>query len=108
VVIVKILIKLLYIFLATITSVNAEDSLLFFTADWCSHCIKAKEDIEANNIEAFNNLIYINYDQSKDFVKSYNIKKIPTFILLNDKGKEIDRKVGYSGIKNLIEFVRKK
>ena len=52
--------------------------------------------------------MYINYDQSKDFVKSYNIKKIPTFILLNDKGKEIDRKVGYSGIKNLIEFVRKK
>jgi len=98
----------LCLFLLTTQAAIAENSLLFFSANWCEHCKKAKADIQENKIEIFSDLIYIDYDESKDLVQSYGVKKIPTFILLNKNGVEVDRKVGYHGIKNLIDFVLQK
>lgn len=75
-------------------------TLLFFTADWCKYCQVAKHDLnnDAELIETIKgyDVIFLDYDVDKEFVSGYNIKTIPTFIILKD-GKQIDRKEGYRG-----------
>lgn len=83
-------------------------TLIIFSADWCSSCKKAKEDINTDKIlsETIKNyyIVMADYDIDKDLVDGYNVKKIPTFVIIN-KGM-VNKKIGYHGPKDLNRFLK--
>ena len=65
-------------------------TVFYFTADWCNPCKQVRpiaEDLNRDGIAAFQ---FIDADQEIELVKKFQIKSIPTFILI-EEGKEINR-----------------
>jgi thioredoxin 1 len=96
---------------ATVCSYGETDkkTLLIFGADWCKYCSKAKNDIEKDpklsEIVKQYEIIEIDYDKDQDVVAGHNIKTIPSFIVFQN-GKEKRRLSGYSGPKQLLDFLK--
>lgn len=74
--------------------------LLKFGAPWCSMC-KVQDNIlkDINEID----ITYINIDEDFDgnLTKKYQIKSLPTLVILGDKGQILYK---YSGIKQANEI----
>jgi len=84
------------------------DSVLMFSADWCKYCQMAKKDMLENKDEVDTWAVdIIDTDVSKEIVKEYRVRTLPTFIYLNDAGEEVDRQVGYKGYRQLKRWVEK-
>jgi thioredoxin-like negative regulator of GroEL len=78
-------------------------SILYFTADWCQPCKKVKPIVEDMKKEGFQfQMIDADYEQL--LVKQFQVKSIPTFILLQD-GKEINRITGAKTRGELEDFI---
>jgi thioredoxin-related protein len=71
--------------------------ILIFSADWCDYCKELKKVIDNKSIKNLQDYIIclINIEKNQDLVKQYEVKRLPTSILLNDTLKEWSRKVGY-------------
>lgn len=105
---------LLISFLVSLCSLQAfsdeekRPTLVIFSADWCSNCKKAKEDINNNKelSETIKNyyVVVADFDIDKDLVEGYDVKKIPTFVVIN-KG-SVTKKVGYQGPRDLNKFLK--
>jgi thioredoxin-like negative regulator of GroEL len=68
--------------------------ILYFTAEWCNPCKKVKPIVEELNRESDDTRFQIvDADSEIDLVKSFEVRSIPTFILIED-GKEIKRVSG--------------
>ena len=108
------------LFLSTLISIasvlsfanNFEDkkTLLFFTATWCGSCKVAANDMNSNeklqDVLKNYDVVTLDYDVDTDVVRGYNIKLVPSFVIMH-KGKEVGRKVGYSGKPNeLYNFLK--
>jgi len=52
---------------------------------------------------------YYDFDKDKEIVKKYSLEKgrLPVFIFLDKKGKEIDRLTGEPSQKKILEFIAK-
>jgi thiol-disulfide isomerase/thioredoxin len=66
-------------------------------AVWCSSCLVMRprwEEVESEN--SWLQTEYYDFDESENIAKKYNLTegKLPVFIFLDKKGKEIDRKQG--------------
>lgn len=95
----------LLMWMLSAATVSAYDSvsnktLLIFSADWCKYCQIAKNDINTDaqlseTVKEYE-VVILDYDLDKDAVNGYNIKTIPTFIIL-ENNKELRRKIGYKG-----------
>lgn len=100
--------------------------LLEFTgSDWCPPCKMLAADVFAKpDFKKFaeNNLVLVELDfpnskpqsdalrkQNQKLQEEYNVEGFPTIVLLNSKGKEIAREVGYQpgGPKAFIKWVEK-
>lgn len=70
--------------------------ILVFGADWCGYCKNLDQAIEANMdlINTRYTVCYIDYDEHRDLAKLYNVKSLPTTIVLN--GKTMTRITGFS------------
>jgi thioredoxin-like negative regulator of GroEL len=78
-------------------------TVFYFTADWCQPCKKVKPIVEDMKKEGFEfQMIDADYEQL--LVKRFEIKSIPTFILMED-GKEINRITGAKTKQELEEFI---
>ena len=78
-------------------------SIFYFTTDWCQPCKKMKPIVEDMKKEGFEfQMIDADYEQL--LVKRFEIKSIPTFILMED-GKEINRITGAKTRQELEEFI---
>jgi thioredoxin-like negative regulator of GroEL len=78
-------------------------TVFYFTADWCQPCKKVKPVVEDMKKEGFEfQMIDADYEQL--LVKRFEIKSIPTFILIED-GKEINRITGAKTRQELEEFI---
>lgn len=78
---------------------------ILFTANWCSACQAMKPIIEQVTKETKTQLAKIDTDYDVSLTQQYNIKSIPTLIIL-ENGNEINRVVGTQSaesIKNLIK-----
>jgi len=87
----------------TMIKASGKTGMLFFTADWCGPCNalikqvfkdeKAGEYIESNFI-----LFWIEFEKSTStaLAKHYNVRGLPTVVLINTDGEVIDKLGGYS------------
>lgn len=72
--------------------------VLIFSADWCPYCRTLKKDI--NNIVLFKQYIvcFIDTDKNKNLVEKYEIKGLPTSVIIDSRENELSRKMGYKQI----------
>jgi len=78
---------------------------ILFTANWCSACQTMKPIIEQVTKETKTQLAKIDTDYDVSLTQQYNIKSIPTLVIL-ENGNEINRVVGTQSaesIRNLIK-----
>jgi len=81
-------------------------TVFYFTADWCNPCKKVKPIVEEMKREGFTfQMIDVDYEQ--ELVKQFEVKSVPTFILLED-GKEINRITGAKTREELENFINYK
>lgn len=64
--------------------------ILYFTADWCNPCKKVRPIVEEINRDSIIKFLFIDIDTELSLAEDYEVRSIPTFILLED-GKEIKR-----------------
>jgi len=78
-------------------------TVFYFTADWCQPCKKVKPIVEDMKKEGFQfQMVDADYEQL--LVKQFQVKSVPTFILLKD-GKEINRITGAKTREELEDFI---
>jgi thioredoxin 1 len=78
--------------------------VLYFTADWCNPCKKVKPIVEEMNRENLIKFQMIDVDSEIELVKRFDIKSVPTFILIED-GVEVKRITGAQTMAQLENFI---
>jgi thioredoxin 1 len=76
----------------------------YFTADWCGPCKKVRPIVEKINLDSVIKFKIIDVDSAIDLVKSFEIKSVPTFILIKD-GEIVNRTTGAKTKDELLEFL---
>ena len=77
--------------------------VFYFTADWCGPCKKVRPIVEDMKKDGFEfQMIDADYEQL--LVKRFEVKSVPTFILMED-GKEVNRMSGAKTRQELEEFI---
>jgi len=79
-------------------------TVFYFTADWCNPCKKVRPVVEEINRESINKFKIIDVDSEMELVKRFEIRSVPTFILLKD-GIEIKRITGAQTREQLEDFI---
>ena len=79
-------------------------NVFYFTADWCQPCQKVKPIVEEMKKEGFE-FQRIDADYEQLLVKQFQVKSIPTFILL-ENGEELNRITGAQTKNQLEEFIK--
>lgn len=68
--------------------------LIDFWAEWCNPC-KMMNPILDEVVKEYNiDLVKYDADKDKEMLEKYSITSIPTYIVVDDQGKEIKRIVG--------------
>ena len=78
--------------------------VLYFTADWCNPCQRTKPVAEELHREGIINFQFIDADTEIELIKNFQIKAVPTYILIED-GKEIARMNGAKTRDQFLEFI---
>lgn len=80
--------------------------LLKFYAEWCGPCKQVTKLLKDNNIE--HTAIDIDTEDGAIATSNYNIRTVPTLIMLDDESKEIKRYTGSMTVQQLKEFINQK
>tara|TARA_B100001094_G_C17406376_1_gene428060 strand:- start:36 stop:416 length:381 start_codon:yes stop_codon:yes gene_type:complete len=82
--------------------------LIIFTADWCGPCKAAKkamqQDINLKRMLDSYEVVRYDFDLAMPMRRKYNVKKVPTFIIVTED-EEVKRQVGFSSIDKLKNFL---
>jgi len=81
--------------------------IYYFTADWCNPCKKVKPIVEEMNRENLIKFQMIDVDSEMELAKRFDIKSVPTFILIED-GVEVKRITGAQTKDQLEKFINLK
>ena len=76
----------------------------YFTADWCAPCKRVRPIVEEINKDSALKFKLIDVDSEIDLVRAFEIKSVPTFIIIKD-GEIIKRKTGSQTRENLLEML---
>ena len=83
-----------------------------FYAVWCGPCkMLEKTTYKDKQVEGFlNSIVAVKYDaekgEGKELAKQFKVKAYPTLILLDAKGNEIDRHLGYLDGENFLKVMK--
>lgn len=77
--------------------------LLFFTASWCSACKAIKPVVEKEAPQKGFDVKYVDMDSDEGayMADEFNIRNLPTLIVLDEQGVEIKRAVGNTAWKEV-------
>lgn len=76
--------------------------LLKFYSNFCNPCKVLERIMDVNNIPHDN--IDIEEETNADIISKYNIKTVPTLILIEEDGTEVNRHVGMMNLQQLKDF----
>ncbi len=79
------------------------NKILYFSADWCGPCKEMKpviDQIDPSIITKYNT----DFDEAES--AKYGIRAVPTFVIVDEYGHEIDRMLGIVPIESLLEAVK--
>jgi thiol-disulfide isomerase/thioredoxin len=80
-------------------------NVFYFTADWCQPCKNIKPIVSEINMDRVGLKFHtIDADSEKELVKMFEIKSLPTFIIIAN-GKEIKRLTGSQTKQTLLTFL---
>lgn len=81
-----------------------------FYATWCGPCKRVSPILEtsANTLAGKVKFLKVNVDKFADLSSTYEIKSMPTMILLDSSGTELDRQVGLEGISDMLKALEAK
>ena len=77
--------------------------LIKFSATWCSPC-----KVLSNMLQNFKEVPLKNVDieNNTELVEKYNVRKVPTIVLVDENGEELWRHVGVLSETDLIDKIR--
>lgn len=78
--------------------------LVKYGAPWCGPCKALDHLFETANLDIEIELVDI--DHNVQLAQDNNIRSIPTVVLIDDKGKEVNRFTGLMNFDELKEFVK--
>ena len=85
---------------------NSEKRVLIdFYADWCGPCNRLFPLV--NKVASENKdikVVRIDVDQNEDLMNQYNVRSIPTLVVI-EKGKEINRQVGLISEDGILKLI---
>ena len=79
--------------------------ILYFTAEWCNPCKRTRPIAEALDRDGIIKFQFIDADDNGDLCRKFEIKTIPTFILIED-GNEVRRMNGAKTQEQIEEFIK--
>jgi thioredoxin 1 len=79
--------------------------LLKFYATWCGPCKALSMVVESAKDKLPMTVEDVDIDNQFELAKKYNVRSVPTMIVVNDSGSEIKRAVGSMNEKQFIEFL---
>lgn len=80
--------------------------VLYFTAEWCNPCQRTRPIAEELKRDGVIDFVFVDADSEVELVEKFEIKSIPTYILLED-GREAKRMNGAKTKDQFLEFVGK-
>ena len=80
------------------------NSLIKFSSSWCTNCNTLSRVIYGIPLGS-TTLVEIDIDQEPDMAKAYNIRMLPTLVLLDSTGEEIKRCSGVKSKDFLLQFL---
>ena len=78
--------------------------VLRFTASWCQPCKMLAKTLE--DVETQIPIVVIDIDDNQDLAKSYNIRGVPTLVMLDDSDTEVKRFSGTKQKNELIDWMK--
>jgi thioredoxin 1 len=76
----------------------------YFTADWCAPCKKVRPIVEEINKDSIVKFKIIDVDSEMELVKAFEIKSVPTFIIIKDS-EIVNRATGSQTRDSLLEML---
>jgi thioredoxin 1 len=76
----------------------------YFTADWCSPCKRVRPIVEEINKDSTNKFKIIDVDSEMELVRAFEIKSVPTFIIIKD-GEIVSRSTGSQTKDSLLDMI---
>lgn len=77
--------------------------VLKFYADWCGPCQMLGKTIESSNLQT--QFESIDIDLNSEIARQYNIRGVPTLVMVDESGNEVRRMSGYLNPTQLKQFV---
>ena len=81
--------------------------LMLFTGSWCIPCQQMKPIVKEVAEEIGIGLNIIDVETETEITNAYMVRGVPTLILLDDIGVEINRVSGAMGKEQVIDFLEK-
>lgn len=82
--------------------IKTKKVILKFGAPWCGPCRQLGPILSELKNEGLN-IIEINTDEDPEIAEKYNIRSLPTLILIEDE-KELNRIIGLKSKEEILEF----
>jgi thiol-disulfide isomerase/thioredoxin len=79
--------------------------LLDFHAAWCGPCQQMKPAVEQLSRKGYP-IKSVDIDQSPELAARYRVQSVPTFIVVDSSGRELDRTQGFQPAATLVRFYR--
>lgn len=78
------------------------NKLLCFTAEWCGPCQGIKPTLEKLDQSR---LVRYDIDRDVDARAKYQVRMVPSFVLVNEDGEELDRQTGSAPLSRFEEML---
>lgn len=82
-------------------------NVIYLSADWCGPCKMFKPVVQQVSQESGVPIQYVNVDYDTSFTEKYNIKSIPTIIILDGSGQVLFQNSGVMSRDQLLSTLTK-